>query len=571
MARRKRASLKDKGPDPLGLTQKKGKGIDVLFGGPPDEEANSSTITPEPEPVPDAAGPEEAAAPAPEVEPASENVEVSDETRPGEEEMPIEAETAVPESAAEETPVAPPPAPPITPVEPEVDELGLPVAMEAPPDDLEFAVPAGEAGIPPEDDLSGLMAEETPPVQPETPAPPPVEIPPVGVAEPMPPPVSAPAGDVVPPAPTPTDDLAGLEPEISPPPAGPVYTPPPVSQPVTPAPPPTGTVPPAPVAYPPSTTTGAPSLSMPRSRIESLGGIITEQVESAAEDLLPADVQEGVTASHVLAVKERSQLEKDEVSAQKVARYVGRERREQLDEEIGRLYEEVAARLSDHKEDTEFALRTLSEAHDIVLEDVRQYDEALYRVAIVKAMLARKQNLRRWSYTYGLGVFFYALIWLGGFIAGFLLNDVLSAALGETSQGLTTVRSAWFSALAGGVGGIIGIFYSLYWHVAMKQDFDRQYVMYYLVQPIMGFILGAVIYFIVVAGFLLFNVSGQTAETITAISVVLGFVAGFRQRVVFEMIDRIVKKLLPRSKEEPDAKPVSVIPAEERNFTPPMG
>ena len=38
MAKRKRASLKDKSPESLGRTQKKGKGIDVLFGGPTDVE-----------------------------------------------------------------------------------------------------------------------------------------------------------------------------------------------------------------------------------------------------------------------------------------------------------------------------------------------------------------------------------------------------------------------------------------------------------------------------------------------------------------------------------------------------
>jgi hypothetical protein len=35
MAKRKRASLKDKSPETLGLTQKKGKGMDLLFGGRP--------------------------------------------------------------------------------------------------------------------------------------------------------------------------------------------------------------------------------------------------------------------------------------------------------------------------------------------------------------------------------------------------------------------------------------------------------------------------------------------------------------------------------------------------------
>ncbi len=293
--------------------------------------------------------------------------------------------------------------------------------------------------------------------------------------------------------------------------------------------------------------------------------MLTEAAVTTVRDLLPSDVQEQLTVSSIIPLaKDTEEVAEDAFKAARVSRYVGKERRENLDMQIERLYEEVAKDLSVNKEDAEYALRTLSEAQDIILEDTRQYDEALYRVAVVKTMLARKRNLRRWSYTWGLAVFFYAVIWLAAFIAGFVTTDILRAAMGDVSEGVMAVRGAWFSALAGGIGGIISIFYSLYWHVAMKQDFDRQYVMYYLVQPIMGFILGALIYFIVVAGYLLFNVSDTAVDTVTAIGIVLGFIAGFRQRVVFEMIDRIVKKLLPRSQEEPDAAPVSVVPVEER-------
>ena len=45
---RKRVSLKDKGPETLGLNEKKGKGIDVLLGGPIASQtrlASSSTVT----------------------------------------------------------------------------------------------------------------------------------------------------------------------------------------------------------------------------------------------------------------------------------------------------------------------------------------------------------------------------------------------------------------------------------------------------------------------------------------------------------------------------------------------
>jgi hypothetical protein len=119
-----------------------------------------------------------------------------------------------------------------------------------------------------------------------------------------------------------------------------------------------------------------------------------------------------------------------------------------------------------------------------------------------------------------------------------------------TSESVQAIRAAWFSALAGGIGGVIGILYSLYWHVAYKQDFDRQYVMYYLVQPIMGFVLGSVVYFIITAGFLFANSSGMLGTgTATVIQILAGWIAGFRQRLVYELIDKIVQKVSPKSED----------------------
>jgi len=219
-------------------------------------------------------------------------------------------------------------------------------------------------------------------------------------------------------------------------------------------------------------------------------------------------------------------------------------------------------------DDAEFALRTLSEAQDIILEDPRQYDEALYRVAVVKTMIARKRNLRRWSYTWGSFVFFYGLVWVIAFAVGFIATPAIREMLGTGPEDVNAIRTAWFSALAGGIGGVIGIFYSLYWHVSMKQDFDRQYVMYYFVQPIMGFFLGAVIYFIFQGGFGAVGISGADAasnDVVVAIQVISGWAAGFRQKAVFEMIEKIVKRFSggDEDKQENDSKPVSLAPPGE--------
>jgi hypothetical protein len=575
---RKRVSLKDKGPETLGLNEKKGKGIDVLLGGPIASQtrlASSSTVTKSKATnteginmaaenqnnltnVPSSvSGPIGSAESLP-VNEADSETHFSAATQPDDDlGLPVALELP-PSRLTRNLNIAR-----------EVDDLGLPVAMDAPPPDLVLAVPAPPPPIDTstlvaapvdevasiitdDNDLSGLASEventvvsapaidTAPPSFSEAP----VEPAPI---EPYPPVISPSDTDIpVPPvAPSPIDAA----------PAD-VFTP----EPLMGKPDPALSSAPAPIYAPapaPYYASSAPVVAVPQPVIQSVGGIITEALPSRIEDLLPADYQYATSA---IQVAERSRLERDDLLSEKVERYLGAERRQTLDKEIERLYEVVSNELSDNNEDVSFALKALSEAQDIILEDIRQYDEALYRVALVKTMLVRRRNLKQWSYSWGLFVFAYAVFWLVLFILAIVFTGNINTAVGSfagESGGLAAGRSAWYSALAGGIGGIIGILYSLYWRVAVKQNFDRQYIMYYLVQPIMGFMLGAVTHLIITAGFLTFNAAGATSQITVILQMVIGFVAGFRQRVVYEMIDRIVQKIAP---EEPDRNPISVIP-----------
>ena len=285
---------------------------------------------------------------------------------------------------------------------------------------------------------------------------------------------------------------------------------------------------------------------------------MTEKIQVVEKDILPEDTKfGGGPVSNVLTLAERAQVEQNELITQKVTRYIGRERREKLDRDIEALYDEVAAELSG-KEDAEFALRTLSKAQDIIFEDARQYDEALYRVAVVRWMIGQKRNHRRWASTWGVATFFYAIIWIGLLVTGILFTGEIGARLDSVSTVTTSVlvaRQAWFSALAGGIGGSIGILYSLYWHVSKKQDFLPVSTMYYAVMPVMGFILGAILHFIIGAGFLVIDLSieptsdlqgatNQVQSSLLVISfqLVSGFLAGFRMRFVLELLDKIVQR-----------------------------
>ena len=114
----------------------------------------------------------------------------------------------------------------------------------------------------------------------------------------------------------------------------------------------------------------------------------------------------------------------------------------------------------------------------------------------------------------------------------------------------------------GGLGGVIGALYSLYWHVAKVRDFDKQYTMWYIVQPVIGLLLGALVYLLIGPGVL--TARGVMESETVALSFfpyAVACIAGFRQRFVLEMIDRVIQVITPSPL--PEQKPDEATAEEE--------
>lgn len=269
---------------------------------------------------------------------------------------------------------------------------------------------------------------------------------------------------------------------------------------------------------------------------EIFSTVITEEVVIADQESLPED-QLSHMGDGSLSVEKRDEVIPDGSLATLSRTLIDKKQRVTLDQQIEDLYERVVTELSDRPGDVSFALDKLRQAQDIVLGDAQRSEEALYCIFIVNQMLVKNQNLRHWSYRWGLFLLFYAIVWLTLLLSGFFVQ----------LQGLATGSSTiWFAALAGGIGGVVTILYDLSWHISIRNDFDRQYVMKYLVYPIMGFVLGAVVYLITSAGFIAINTfagdAGTFSVSILSVQVVLGFVVGFRQQIVYDMVDLIMRR-----------------------------
>jgi hypothetical protein len=108
------------------------------------------------------------------------------------------------------------------------------------------------------------------------------------------------------------------------------------------------------------------------------------------------------------------------------------------------------------------------------------------------------------------------------------------------------------SLIWGSMGGLVGALYALWKHIGDQQDFDRQYTIWYVTNPILGLALGAFVFLIIQAGFLSLT-AGSEDDAIRSASViyVLAWVAGFKQNVVYEMVRRVLDVFRVNTEDKP--------------------
>jgi hypothetical protein len=165
----------------------------------------------------------------------------------------------------------------------------------------------------------------------------------------------------------------------------------------------------------------------------------------------------------------------------------------------------------------------------------------------------REQQVRRWSLTWGVFILVYGLVCLIGLLFSALI--AMRWLPGLESGGYIAsnlILAAWPVAVAGGMGGVLSMLRNLYEHVSIARDFDRQHLMSYLVQPVLGAIFGFVIYLLLTTGFLTLDAATSNEASSGAveppvlimIQLVLGWVAGFRNQFVGDLINRVIDRIV---------------------------
>jgi hypothetical protein len=236
-------------------------------------------------------------------------------------------------------------------------------------------------------------------------------------------------------------------------------------------------------------------------------------------------------------------------------RLITQERVDALWNEINAVYNLVVNDVRGHFNTTEKAIRDLKKARELLLAGTENFDNAEQLVAEVKARLRLEEKVRQWSQTQGTWLAVYLVCWL-------LLILILVTYLltNQAQQFITALVPSWVTdaALAGffgSLGGVIGALWVLIKHTAKKRDFDPIHTPWYVTNPFMGLALGIVAYLLVWgSGGIITNIVGAGELNLPLASKLviyaLCLVVGFNQNVLWALINRFIKTILPQEEDE---------------------
>lgn len=240
------------------------------------------------------------------------------------------------------------------------------------------------------------------------------------------------------------------------------------------------------------------------------------------------------------------ELEADKDLSEKL---ITQERLDALWNEINETYSLAISGVRGDFRTTESALADLKKAREMLLAGTENFDNAEELVKRVKARLRLEEKVRQWSRTRGTWLAIYLVVWL-------LLLSTLSLLTNRIDAIAQQFVPAWMAAsflpgLFGGLGGVVGALWVLIKHIARERDFDPLHTPWYVTNPFLGFALGVITYLLLRASGGLLGADPQVLEGTAPGLYALCVIVGFNQNVLWALVDRIIKTILPAEEVKP--------------------
>jgi len=279
-----------------------------------------------------------------------------------------------------------------------------------------------------------------------------------------------------------------------------------------------------------------------------IGGILVDIPAGELATLVPPGPGEQVMPEIEITPREYTVEEQARILAE-----LTRQRRDGLMEEVDRLYDRTATRLASHQQHSSTALKLLHEARTILIERPYAFADAELRVQAAHTLINRTEESRRVAGQYWPRLLLYEVGWALLLFIGLIFEKPLGTWIGLLSgtvaSSMLDIFPVWGTMLVGGIGGVICALWSMWWHVSDQQDYDPQYNLWYMVQPIQGMVLGIIVYLIIAGGFLAMQTdisSPQAGKAAQYFPWLIAAIAGIRQTFVYELLDRIIRIISPR-------------------------
>ncbi|PJF35567.1 MAG: hypothetical protein CUN49_09900 [Candidatus Thermofonsia Clade 1 bacterium] len=227
-------------------------------------------------------------------------------------------------------------------------------------------------------------------------------------------------------------------------------------------------------------------------------------------------------------------------------RYIKEKDLTELWAKITELQERVVNSVRADRTNTDAYQRDLLYARTLLLEADANFEEAYQVYYMVKADLEREMRVAADIRRYRLPLVVYHLVWLIATVLAIGLDDRFRALIPES---VSIMKLAWLPILSGVFGALFNGLMAIHEHTTVRRDFDPTHVTWYLINPIIGGMLGLVVFilFVVSASTFTANLITRPESELQSSLVIwlLAFIVGWQQNIVIQLLNRFLKSLTP--------------------------
>ncbi len=224
---------------------------------------------------------------------------------------------------------------------------------------------------------------------------------------------------------------------------------------------------------------------------------------------------------------------------------------ELIEEEIAGLYDAIERFRETRRENTGHALSLLREAREIIIGQPHRIERAQYNIQQARQIIERARSSRSRSRGIGLRTFGLLILWLaalGGLGAALYLyplevDEIILLIASSTGWNTSHYIALLWTVAAGGIGGCLGTVSFLFERMRVHEDFDRQYILRAMIQPLMGILLGLIAYALLVLLFNSLNASIIGHPVTSYLPAALALPVGLWQVYVYAAIFRFTRLL----------------------------